>query len=223
MSEIRLLLLATLLAWAPLLWSDQIPIKDFATKLYVMGVPMDEAIQYQASDVPVLLRLLKDPSQVAYHGTILQTLGFIGDPQAVPHIISYIQDGKGEITAEQYRGKSDALLSLGFLINESSNHDALAYLTKSIDHRVWSKRKLLWTTAYFANPIARDMQLSRQAAIGLALSGSQEGHDALRQASEGDGETGSVQPASDNMILMLLEASKTVAGEGLNSYLKHDN
>ncbi|HCH31376.1 MAG TPA: hypothetical protein DE045_00355 [Oceanospirillaceae bacterium] len=200
-------------------YADTPPITTFVQQLFPHGVPQAQASNYSSADTAVLLTLLADSKQQDLHANILETLGYIGDETTVAPIVAYIQGGRGVISAAQFRAKSSGLLALGYILNRNPNSSALLYLTDSLDHQTWQARDIAWTTAFFPDLISRDVQLVRQAAVGMTLSGSPQAAAALkRKLSPQVSDNPDLQPASNSMLDEMLKANQTINAHGLDNY-----
>ncbi len=212
------LLLATL-CFCCVASADTLPVTTFVQQLFPHGVPKADASKYNSSDTTTLLALLADPRQQTFHSNILETLGYICDETTVSPIVAYIQDGQGVISAEQFRAKNSGLLALGYLLNRNPNSSALNYLTDSLDRHIWQARNISWTTAFFPDLTSQDLQLVRQAAVGMTLSGSPQAAAALkRKMSPQVSDNPDLQPATSGMLEEMLQANQTINQHGLNNY-----
>ena len=205
---------------SPSLWADRLlPVEDFVKQAFPHGVPINVANQYTSADSAKLVGLLQQPANLAYHSNILETLGFIGDPSATSAVINYIQQGDGDITGEAFRAKSNAFLSLGYMVNKDGNPAALTYLIDSLDMAVWQQRDVQWQVAFLPASVARDLQLMRQAAVGLTLSGHPEAAQAMASKLSPRNNERGFSPASGDMLQEMLRANAEVNSGGLESYL----
>lgn len=199
--------------------ANTLPITTFVQQLFPHGVPKAQASKYNSADTTTLLAMLKDPRQQAFHSNILETLGYIGGETTVLPIVAYIQAGQGVISAEQFRAKNSGLLALGYLLNRNPNSSALGYLSDSLDRLTWKNRNIGWTTAFFPNLISRDLQLVRQAAVGMTLSGNPQAAAALkRKLSPQVSDNPDLQPATSSMLEAMLQANQLINQHGLNNY-----
>jgi len=65
-------------------------VKEFVRRIFIEGVPYEEARKYGPTDVPTLLKMLADPKEEAYRTNIVVTLGIIGDERAVDPLIAFL-------------------------------------------------------------------------------------------------------------------------------------
>lgn len=155
-------------------------VKQFVSQTYIHGVPYEQASKYDSRQVPELLAMLGNPQEEANWPNVVVVLGIIGDPQTVEPLIAFAGKGEGTLSHPQYIAKSSVLMALGYLINKSKDQKAFAFLTESLNPNVWQKRGLGWTSPYQAKMEERNLQLTKMAILGLALSGTPQAADALR-------------------------------------------
>lgn len=201
-------------------WADELmPVEKFVQQAFPHGVPISEAKGYDLADSARLLGLLKLQDNLAVHSNILETIGHIGDPAATRMVVDYIHRGQGEISDEAFRVKSNAFLSLGYMVNKTGNPVALNYLVKSLDVDTWQARKLHWRVAFLPDDVSRDLQLIRQSAVGLTLSGYPQAAIAMQQHLSPGYDDGEFAPATNEMLLQMLRANKEIGNKGLQSYM----
>jgi hypothetical protein len=103
------------------------------------------------------------------------TLGAIGSDRAVEVLKAFILEGKGQLTEAQYKGKSSAVLALGWAANGSNatgkpNEAAFKFLiTNGVDPEFWH-RNIQWKSSH---PGEQDipMYLVRRSLQAIGLSG----------------------------------------------------
>ena len=199
-------------------------VKDFVRKIYITGIPYDEANEYTSADAPILLNMLQGKNESPYWGNIVVTLSIIGDERSVDPIIRFIeQQEDGELSDADYRSKSGALMALGYLINKTGNVKAINYLVESINPKVWAQRNVDWNTRLHANAEDRNVDLSTMAILGLALSGRPEAVEALNV----DPANLNFQPITiglDHRLIEIIEPAletyEQVAKDGLSEYYR---
>ncbi len=201
-------------------WAGKLmPVEMFVQQAFPHGVPINEARKYGLADSARLLGLLRLQDNIEVHSNILETIGYIGDPVATRRVIDYIHLGQGEISTESFRAKSNAFLCLGYMVNKTGNPVALNYLVKSLDMATWQARNLQWRVAFLPDDVSHDLQLIRQAAVGLTLSGHPQAAIAMQQylsPAKGDGD---FAPATNEMLQQMLRANKEIGNKGLQSYM----
>jgi hypothetical protein len=157
-------------------------IASFVRGRYVHGVPFAEVKRYAAAPATaVLLRMLDTPAEEEAWPNIVVTLGMLGDATAVHPLIAFLERGVGRrLSHSHYIAKSLVPMALGLNANQSGSQEALAYLTASLASDVWTERSLRWSSPFHATAAARNLDLSKKAIIGLALSGNPDAGGALR-------------------------------------------
>lgn len=198
-------------------------VKEFVRRIYVEGVPYEEASKYGPQDVPTLLQMLEDPKEEAYRTTIVVTLGIIGDERAVDPLIAFLSRGvTGTLSHSEYTAKTSVLMALGYLVNKSGSKKALTYLMDSLDPAVWAKRKVNWTSPYQATMDDRNVQLSTMAILGLALSGQPAAAEALRSLQKAPRTKAAekFQAQVSQVVAEALKSHEMIAKQGLAEYYR---
>jgi HEAT repeat protein len=198
-------------------------VKSFVRQVYIEGVPYDEATLFDpATAAPTLLEMLADPSEEEHWPNIVITLGMLGDERAVDPLIRFLEQGipSQRLSRAHYIAKTGVVMALGYLINQSGSQKALAYLKDSVKPGIWRERNTNWTSPYHATFDARNLQLSKMAILGLALSGQPSAAETLRYLqrpaiTEGDRK---FQDQVSAVISEALSAYETISREGLMSY-----
>ncbi|TPK49604.1 hypothetical protein FJ492_00460 [Mesorhizobium sp. B2-5-4] len=190
------------------------PLRDvraFVRQVFIHGLPYKEAGLYQASAIPPLLAMLQDPTESDSWANVAVLLGMIGDERVVEPLISFIQAEPGPtgLSAARYRAKTSALMALGYLVNRTGNQGALAYLQQSTRPEVWAQRGAMGIAPFQASTSERDVDFSKQAILGLALSGRPEAAQTLRAIQD---------PALADLASEALKEHQKIASEGLASY-----
>lgn len=215
-------LLATALCCAPSSKSAEVPVATFVRRLYADTVPFDEGRSYGPEAVPVLLSMLADPAEKAHWHTIVLTLGMIGDQRAVDPLKAFVRSGGSEVVSEDvFSAKSNTLLALGYIVNQSGDRRALDYLAASLDPGVWSnQRGLEWVSPY-QDVMDRDVHLATMAVMGLALSGHDEAERVLRsfKPTQVDGQ---FRARTSRVVEQALVEHRRVARAGLSAYYRDD-
>jgi HEAT repeat protein len=198
-------------------------IRSFVRQVYIEGVPYDEATLFDpATAVPTLLEMLANPSEEEHWPNIVITLGMLGDDRAVDPLIRFLEQGipSRRLSHVHYVAKTGVVMALGYLINQSGSQKALTYLKDSVKPGVWRERNTNWTSPYHATFDARNLQLSKMAILGLALSGHPAAAETLRSLqrpalSEVDRK---FQAQVSAVVSEALSAHATISWEGLASY-----
>ncbi|WP_133511046.1 hypothetical protein [Candidatus Thiosymbion oneisti] len=214
----RNLTLKILVAVAALTWAgsgaSQGPIKEFVRQVPIDSLPYAEASEYDASVVPTLLRMLKDPREQDYWSNIVATLGIIGDERAVEPMIAFIERlDEGTLNRSQRRAKTSAMMALGYLVNKSGNRRALDYLITNLTLPVRTEGFLVEQFGATA-----ERELNKYAVMGLALSGNRKAAEALESIRNSP--ELSDDRAAQEMISEALATNKKIADKGLAEYYR---
>ena len=164
--------------------------------IYIHGLPYEVAGKYTSNDSEVLIPMLRNPENALYWPNITKVIGIIGDDSAVEPLIEFLHglDSETEWSSTIYRGRTSAILALGYLANKRGNAGAMDYLVKSVNPDEWADRDIAWVTAH-ENAERLMMQLSVSAVSALALTGQPEAgatldellesaHERLQQAAQ---------------------------------------
>lgn len=193
---------------------------EFVRGTYVEGIPYESARALSPSVVPVLLSMLEDEEEAVYWGNIAVTLAIVGDETAVEPLIEFIeQDVGGGVSDSLYRAKTSALMALGYLANEGGSEWALVYLMESVYPESWSLRGIEWQAPLHASAEERDVELSRVAILGLALSGREEARTALAIHLA---ESGGLSAAQDGLVENAVATLDRIAAVGLSAYYQEE-
>jgi len=211
----RNLTLKVLVAVAALTWAgsgaSREPIKEFVRQVPIDTLPYAEASEYDASEVPTLLKILKDPREQDYWSNIVVTFGIIGDECAVGPMIAFIERlDEGTLNRSQRRAKTSAMMALGYLINKSGNRRALDYLITNLTLPVR-------TEGIFTEQlgVTAERKLNKNAVRGLALSGNRKAAKALKSVRNSPESS-----AAKEMIDEALATNKKIADKGLAEYYR---
>lgn len=197
-------------------------IVEFVRQTFIHGVPYEQASKYDASVVPMLLRMLSDPKEESHWPNIVVTLGIIGEEKSSQSLINFLTVGEGRLSHSQYIAKSSVLMALGYLINKTGSERSLAYLKESLDPDVWARRNVRWVSPYHTTRAERDLQLSTMAVMGLALSG----HSSARgwlldlQKPATSEVAKKFRAAVADVVALALRDHEIIAKEGLLSYYR---
>lgn len=156
-----------------------VPVQEFVRRIYVHGLPYAEASSYGKENVPVLLRMLNDPSEAPYWANVVALLCIIGDADVFDPLSEFFRRGDGRLTIEQYRAKRSVLMSLGYLINRTKSEKALDFLRRGLDPAAWNAL-VRWRTPYHPGVQDTNLRLTELSIIGLALAGTPESGRALQ-------------------------------------------
>jgi hypothetical protein len=193
--------------------SAPMDVRDFVRQVFIHGIPYEEASRYDASAVPVLLAMLRDPAEEDFWANVAVVLGVIGDERAVEPMISFIQSdpGPADMSPARYRARTTALMAMGYLVNRTGNQRALNYLQESARPEAWAQRDIKGTAPFQASTSERNVDLSKHAILGLALSGRPEAAQTLRSLQE---------PASTDAARAFQAQVRDLVSEALNEHQK---
>lgn len=113
------------------------------------------------------------------------TLGAIGSERAVETLKTFIFEGEGTLTLGQYKGKSSAILALGWAANSSnalakSNESALQFLLSyGSDPNFWRQR-IHWHAPPELGPHDLSAYLVRRSLQAIGLSGRQDAREMVK-------------------------------------------
>jgi hypothetical protein len=197
-------------------------VRDFVTPTYVHGVPYDDARALGPQALPILEQLLRDPSMVRHRRNIIITIGMIGTPAAQPVLITFVQNGSGELSAQEVSLRVDALLALGYAANTSTDLSELTYLRNGLDNASWAAPRVQWTLPGGASPAAR---LRLQAINSLGLTGKPQADQALVQLqvalkSSGGGRGGAPPSSEEALVAQAIQTNQFLLNNSLSAYFK---
>ena len=198
-------------------------IEEFVKTGHIHGVPYDEARAYGSAVVPKLLAMLEDPAYEKYWSNIVVTLCMIADERAVDPMLAFIESGgDGDLSRAQYSAKLSAIIALGYIVNQKGNEKCLDYLKASVKQGTWERRGITGDSAFAPSGSARDRELSTKAILGLALSGSPEAAETLRelQGPAKDPEQMSLNRAVRPAVETALAEHARIKRLGLSAYYK---
>ena len=199
-------------------------VRDFVRQVFIHGVPYEEASRYDASAVPALLAMLRDPAEQAHWANIVVVLGMIGDERAVDPLIAFIEahappDG---LSREHYAAKTSALMALGYLTNRSGNRKALDYLKSGVAPTTWAAKDIAGRAPFQSSLSERNRDFSKFAILGLALTGHPEAAQTLRQlqAPSPSPATREFQAQVGDVIAEALRENQKISEQGLMNYYR---
>ncbi len=206
--------------------SPPLPIEEYVRQTFIGGLPYEETLNtYNPSDVPILLAMLNDPNEQPYWANIVIALNIIGDEEIEEPLINFINSGvPGNLSRPHYAAKTSALLSMGYLINHTKSETALTYLIESLDPTVWQERGTTGIGPFQSTLQDTHIEFSKQALLGLSLSGNPTAADALRtfQASDPTGQQATFHAAVLDLIPEALETNQEIANIGLVNYYRNN-
>jgi hypothetical protein len=168
--------------------------------------------------------MLNDRAELAHWANIVVVLNIIGNEEIVEPLINFINAGvEGTLSRPHFAAKSSALLSMGYLINHTKSETALTYLIDSLDPAVWQERGTTGISPFQTNLEETHLELSKQALLGLALSGNDQAAEALSalQESEVSGQQAIFQANVIDLIPEALQTNEEIANIGLVNYYRN--
>jgi hypothetical protein len=202
--------------------SDHLPVQDFVRQSFIGGVPYRQTRDtYRESDVPVLLEMLENPAEELYWSNIVIVLNINGSADMAGPIITFINDGsESALSRTHYAAKTSALTSFGYLINRTGSERALTYLIDSLDPEIWQQRPPTGISPFQSTLEETHLELSKNAILGLALSGNSDARDTLQALLDSE-PTGQQAVLKANNLETIQEAvltNRQIAEIGLVEY-----
>ena len=113
-------------------------------------------------------------------------LGVVGDERAVEPLIEFVSRPEPQQPMPQTHddARMAALMALGGIVNRTGDERALNYLIDSLTPRVWRQRKIDGLPSRASSYAEYDLELSKYAVFGLALSGNARAGEALELLDE---------------------------------------
>lgn len=194
-------------------------VREFVRQVFVHGVPFELASQYGPEDIPPLEALLRDPSEPAiFRANAAATIGMIGEEDSASVLIAFIEEEAPQETApDSYRVVSTAVLSLGYVANLAESEQALNYLIERLDPGAWEGSEVP-RAAFQASEIERDVDLSKHALLGLALSGREEAREAIQAMQAPSRGEAVFESQVGSLAEEALRENEAVAEKGLEGY-----
>lgn len=94
-------------------------LRAFVTSWYVHGMPWAQARAYGTEAVPELIQMLNDSAMEPHWAKVVYVLGCIGDGSAKQPLIEFMQQQKGEVSADAFRG----VLGVPCAMGQIAQHD----------------------------------------------------------------------------------------------------
>ena len=120
----------------------------------------------------------------------------------------------------RYRAKTSALMAMGYLVNRTGNQRALSYLQESARPEAWAQRDVKGIAPFQASTSERNVDLSKHAILGLALSGRPEAAQTLRSLQQPGGTDAarSFQAQIGDLVSEALNEYQKMSSQGLAEY-----
>ena len=218
MSKVRLVT-AFMVAIVALTGAVSAQDEDRLHRVYIHGMPYNVAVsEARARSTRELLDMLMDTDQAQYWLNASKVLGFTGDTDAVEGLISFIEGDRErgfsiEWSPAMHRGRTSALMALGYAVNLHSSERAMGYLEDSVHAESWVSRSIGWLDDHPRVEILR-RELCTTAAIGLALTGKRSAAEKLNQVVEDDMMNPRVRAVARSALIEMDE----IMGVGLKRY-----
>jgi hypothetical protein len=167
--------------------------------------------------------MLNDPNEEPYWPNIVVLLGMIGDENALAPMIDFIEArSDGKLSRSHYVAKTSAVMSLGYLVNLAGSEAALDYLKRAAQTSTWADSEV-GVAPFQERTSERNVDFAKHAWLGLALAGTDEAANSLRQLQAEPLGREAITPAETQLSDLISEALKEnrmIAEEGLDSYYK---
>jgi hypothetical protein len=161
--------------------AEQIDVRAFVHTQYRHGVPYDDAIRFDASNVPILVKMLQDSAEKDSYPNIIATLGLIGDERATDPLINFLErDTQGEVDGVLIRALTAVPMALGHIAAKGSTN-ALNYLVSRADPEAWRNKKLPWRSQGRSGEQVFGNALIDGSIMALGISTRPEAMQALRE------------------------------------------
>ena len=168
------------------------PVAEFVRQIYFDGLPLDVAAGYGPDDAEILIAMLNDPADVAYHENIALALGMIGDERGVAALRGYAAGEGPEVAADDpaavqavFRGRIGSVVGLGYLASRSGNAEAIEFLKAQAAPDAWNGGNLGVIAEAVGNEDEVRKDLSRYAILALGVSGQPAAMEFLNAVSAG--------------------------------------
>lgn len=156
---------------------------EFVHKVFIEGVPYEQANRFTPDAVDPLLKLLHKPGKQRSRLNVITVLGVIGDRRAWKPIKKAFERGSGELSQQNYAAKLAVPLALGYLLakgHDPHDQEILEYLNSGLNHpSEWSKR-VSWRKSHDQDDQTRNAHLTMLTILGLGISGRIEALTALQ-------------------------------------------
>lgn len=159
--------------------AGDLEVAEFVRRSFFHGVPFDRARAFGADSVPKLARMLTSESEKRYWRNIVVVLAMLGSDDAIEPLIAFIENDISIADDDVYLVKTNAVRALGYIHNATGNRQVLSYLQDSLSPTIWNRRGLVGLSEQHENVSARNLDFSKYAIFGLALSGTEAAERAL--------------------------------------------
>ena len=193
--------------------------EDRLHRVYIHGMPYSVAVEEaHARSTDELLDMLMDPDQARYWLNASKVLGFVGDNDAVEGLIDFIEGDRergfsAEWSPAMHRGRTSAIMALGYAVNRGGSDRAMDYLVASMHAESWNTRNVHWLHGHSRMEDLR-RELCTTAVIGLALTGEPLAADELNKVVANDTMNPRVRSVAESALVEL----DRIMGAGLKAY-----
>lgn len=197
--------------------------EDRLHRIYIHDMPYSVAVEEaHARSTDELLDMLMDPGQARYWPNASKVLGFTGDDGAVEGLIDFIEGNQergfsAEWSPAMHRGRTSAIMALGYAVNLGGSERAMNYLMASVHAESWNTRNVHWLHGHPKMEALR-RELCTTAVLGLALTGHQLAADKLNAIAADDTMNARVQMVAQSALGEL----DKIIGAGLEAYSQVD-
>jgi hypothetical protein len=185
-------------------------VKIFVSRLYIHGVPYQEAHALGPQALPILDRLLRYENYKPYWANTVTAIGFIGAPKGFPILRRFLLDRfAGEVDGETF----NALLITPSILGTIQTNEVVEFLEPRVNPDAW--RDIRWNFGSMRRDVIR-RELSECAIHGLSYTGTPRAKRALLALKERpyyQSQLGSIDQG--------LEAVDGIAAKGLDGWVKN--
>ena len=186
-------------------------VHDFVGKLYVHGVPYEQAHVLGRAALPVLREILADTLEVEHWDTACTTVGSIGEAEGFPILRDFVwKRFKGKVDVTTLRALCSAQQCIGLLASDSPA--AIAYLSQGADPSFWTG--LPWSSPRHTQE-KLGLLFARLSISGLGYVDNVSARTELARIREQE-----VRPVLRRQVEAALAASDSVRARGLPGYMK---
>jgi hypothetical protein len=155
-------------------------VTDLVHRVYVHGMPENVGSRIDKSQVPELIKMLDDPKEKEWRQNIVVLLGFTGDAQVVPALITYFKAGLGSLDLPEERAKRAVPYALGTLSRTADSREALDFLIAGVTATKNLEQALKWKLPNKVQEQASEWSLKEWMIPGLTISARPEAIRALK-------------------------------------------
>ncbi|MHC2385662.1 hypothetical protein ACVMFA_002206 [Bradyrhizobium liaoningense] len=197
---------------------SRLPITDFVTQAFTHGVPYAEARQYGSADLDQIIPWLSQSSRAEYWSNVVSVIGIVADSRSSQLLRGHIgRQATGVISLNDYRSRSDAIISLGYVVYGNGDGDARNFLEQHKIPSAWSSTG--WRAPYHANDDERNADLAAAAILGLGLIADAQAKQALTDARQAIRSGSTMTGGSlESVIDEALKAAEIISDSGMVAY-----